>query len=102
MWTSRPFFFFKGCRNSTREVIKEVLQVHNETLNEKYLCMPSDAATSTMGLQIPKNRVWNRVQGWMEQTLSAGGKDVLIKPVAQAVPTFFMSCFKLPIEGAVS
>ena len=54
------------------------------------------------GFQIPKNRVWNRVQGWMEQTLSAGGKDVLIKAVAQAVPTFFMSCFKLPIEGAVS
>jgi hypothetical protein len=43
-----------------------------------------------------KDRVWKRVQGWMEQTLSAGGKEVLIKVVAQVVPTYSMSCFKLP------
>jgi hypothetical protein len=89
--------FAKGCRNSTREEIKEVLQVHYEALNEKYLGMPSDVGTSTMGaFKYLKDRVWNRVQGWMEQTLSAGGKEVLIKAVAQAIPTFSMSCFKLP------
>lgn len=43
-----------------------------------------------------KHRVWGKVQGWMEQTLSSGGKEVLIKSVAQAVPTYSMTCFKLP------
>jgi hypothetical protein len=26
-----------------------------------------------------KDRVWRKVQGWMEQSLSVGGKEVLIK-----------------------
>jgi hypothetical protein len=36
-----------------------------------------------------EDRVWKRVQWWMEQALSASGKEVLIKAVAQAVLTFW-------------
>jgi hypothetical protein len=61
------------------------LDVHNEVLSEKYLGMPMDVGSSTNGaFKYLKDRVWKRVQGWMEQTLSAGGKEVLIKAVAQA------------------
>ena len=89
--------FAKGVSGSIREEIMETLDVHNEALSEKYLGMPTDVGTATNGaFKYLKDRVWKKVQGWMEQTPSAGGKEVLIKAVAQAVPTFSMSCFRLP------
>ncbi|GJN18706.1 hypothetical protein PR202_gb05897 [Eleusine coracana subsp. coracana] len=89
--------FAKGCRQIVRDEIKEELGIHNEALSEKYLGMPSDVGVATNGaFKYLKDRVWNKIQGWMEQCLSARGKEVLIKLVAKAIPTYSMSCFRLP------
>jgi hypothetical protein len=59
--------------------------------------MPSDVGNCKNGaFKYLKDRVWKRVQGWIEQILSVGGKEVLIKAVTQAIPTYSMPCFKLP------
>ena len=42
-----------------------------------------------------RDRVWDKIKGWMEK-IFAGGKEILIKSIAKAVPVFTMSCFKLP------
>ena len=44
-----------------------------------------------------KERVWQKLQGWESKLLSQASREVLLKSVIQAIPTYAMSCFKLPI-----
>ncbi|XP_062230134.1 uncharacterized protein LOC133927739 [Phragmites australis] len=92
-------FFGKGCPEDRRSEIKVLLDIQNESLNEQYPGLPSDVGKQkNCAFQYLKDRVWKRVQGWMERCLSAGGKEILIKSVAQAIPTYSMACFLLPRE----
>ena len=82
--------------DSVRQEIKDTLNIPNKTLNEKYLVMSSDISSSKNGaFKYLKDRLWSKVQGWIERTMSTAGNEVLVKSVAQAVPVFSMSCFKL-------
>lgn len=48
----------------------DLLDVHNESLSEKYLGMPSDVGTATNGaFKYLMDRVWKKVQGWLEMFL---------------------------------
>lgn len=39
--------------------------------------------------------MWKKIQGWKEKLLSKGGKEILIKAVAQAIPVYSMACYDL-------
>ncbi|XP_021834215.1 uncharacterized protein LOC110774005 [Prunus avium] len=62
-----------------------------------YLGLPSIWGRSkTAALNFIVDRIQKRVQGWKSQLLNPAGKEVLIKAVALAVPTYPMSCFRFP------
>ena len=63
--------------DTVRQEIKDTLNVPSETLNEKYLGMPSDIGSSKNGaFKYLKDWLWSKVQGWIERTMSTVGKEV--------------------------
>ena len=43
-----------------------------------------------------KEKLASKLAGWKEKLLSRVGKEILKKAIAQAMPIYTMSCFKLP------
>ena len=43
-----------------------------------------------------KERIWKKLQGWKEKLLSQAGREILIKSVIQAIPTYSMSFSNSP------
>jgi len=42
-----------------------------------------------------QDRVWKNLKEWKGNNMSFAAREVLIKVVVQAIPTYVMSCFKL-------
>lgn len=64
----------------------------------KYLGMPSLMGmnkSSQLLFSALKDRKWQSIDSCSSKLLSIAGKKVLIKFVAQEIPTYVMSCFKM-------
>lgn len=81
---------------TAKEEMKQILQLSSEAMSDKYLGLPIHIGCSKeKAFSYLKERTWKRIQGWRERLLFVAGKEILIKAVAQAIPTYAMSCFDL-------
>jgi hypothetical protein len=81
--------FSRNTPHAVRNVIKETLVIHSEAWNEKYLGLPVYVGRSKRkAFACLKDKIWARIQGWMEKLLAKAGKEILIKAVAQAIPSY--------------
>ena len=91
-------FFSKSTSEDKRTQIKEALGVTEIKQYEKYLGLPSFIGSKKKAnFEYIKEHVWRKLQGWEEKLLSQARREILIKAVVQAIPSYSLSCFKLPL-----
>jgi hypothetical protein len=89
--------FGAGCLDTNKNRVKEILNVENTTVGEKYLGLPTpEGRVNKDKFSSIKERLIKRFTNWVERNMSSAAKEVLIKAVAQAIPAYTMGVFMLP------
>ena len=91
------FFFSQNTTNEKRGEFLSILGPMQDSRHGKYLGLPSVIRKSKIQVFAKiKGKVAKKLSGWKEKMLSLGGKEILIKVVAQVIPTYTMNYFLLP------
>ena len=90
--------FSPACRQGIREGIRSILQVTQTAFEAKYLGLPTpDGRMSKGKLKSLQEKLAKSLMEWGDNHLFMAGKEIKIKAVAQALPVYIMSVFKLPV-----
>lgn len=77
--------------------VKHYLNIRVSRSHELYLGAPSFALKNKRAqFGYLKERMFKKVDSWNHRHFTKGGKEVLIKSVLQAIPTYAMACFRMP------
>lgn len=89
--------FSRNTTSMERDLVSAIFNVSQAQDFGKYLGLPSSIGRN-------KNKVFGyieqkirqRIRNWQKRLLSMAGKEILLKGIAQAMPTYAMSIFLLP------
>ncbi|KAL0331145.1 UNVERIFIED_CONTAM: hypothetical protein Sangu_1660000 [Sesamum angustifolium] len=95
--------FFKSLvafsRNTRANLCSRIvtdLSIRRENKMELYLGLSSKVSRSKKTLlSTIRDIIWKHILGWNAKLLSQAGREVLIKSILQAIPTYTMSCSRL-------
>ncbi|KAA3482702.1 reverse transcriptase [Gossypium australe] len=81
----------------SKGAVLRLLGVRSSSSSEKYLGLPDMVGRQkNEAFQNLVDRIAARIESWSSRLLSQGGKEIFIKSILQAIPTFAMSCFLFP------
>jgi hypothetical protein len=87
-------FFSPNTNVLLRSEICQALHIDTEAISDKYLGLPALVGTDRSDCFVHFiERIIQRINGWKERLLSMGGKETLLKAVAQAIPMYAMLVF---------
>ena len=88
-------FEAKVC-DETKEAVKRITGITQEGGTGTYLGLPECfSGSKTEMLAYIYDKLKDKFSGYFSRCLSHGGREILIKVVAMAMPVYAMSCFKL-------
>ncbi|XP_040996027.1 uncharacterized protein LOC121242200 [Juglans microcarpa x Juglans regia] len=92
-------FFSRNTGHAVQQQILELAGVKSSGTFERYLGLPTLVGRAKVAsFHSLIDRTWSRVTNWKNKFLSATGKKVLLKAVLQAIPTYAMGMFMIPLS----
>ncbi|CAH9122687.1 unnamed protein product, partial [Cuscuta epithymum] len=93
------FFFSANVTDYVKKELTDLLQVGYAGEEERYLGLPALFGKGKREiLGYLRNRVIKKLQNWNNRFLSKAGREILLKTVIQAMPTYAMNVFLLPVD----
>ncbi|GAU22925.1 hypothetical protein TSUD_326970, partial [Trifolium subterraneum] len=90
-------FISRNMSQAAKEDLSRILGVKLVLGTGTYLGLPSMVGRSKKAIfSYIKDRIWKRINSWRGHALSKAGKEIMIKSVLQAIPSYVMSMFILP------
>ena len=90
--------FSRNIEQEKKQLLQMKLSCKAVESHDKYLGLPTFVSGSKNKIfKHIHERVLKKLKGWKEGFMSQAGREVLIKAVAQALPTYAMQCSRLPV-----
>ncbi|PNX90290.1 ribonuclease H, partial [Trifolium pratense] len=95
--TKSEVFFSRNLSVAAQEDLSKIMGVRHVLGTSNYLGLPSMIGRKKKEVfAFVKDRIWKRINSWRGRALSRAGKEVMIKSVLQAIPSYVMSVYLLP------
>jgi hypothetical protein len=90
-------FISRNMSQAAQADLAGILGVKHVLGTSIYLGLPSMIGRSKKAtFSYIKDRIWKKMNSWRGRALSKAGKEIMIKSVLQAIPSYVMSMFILP------